>query len=54
MAQMIRPSTGSRMINNTQTSFIPVLAPLLKTLMIAQISSTRMIRPTTLLKVEPM
>ena len=32
----------------------PVLAPLLNTLMIAQMSSARMIRPMRLLNVEPM
>ncbi|MNU11789.1 hypothetical protein D3C72_2599240 [compost metagenome] len=54
MAQMIRPRTGSNRINSTQKIFIPVSAPLLSTLMIAQMSKARMIRPTRLLNVEPM
>jgi hypothetical protein len=33
---MIRPRTGSSRINSTQMIFIPVSAPLLSTLMMAQ------------------
>src|SRR5689334_13035865 len=54
MAQMISPSTGNSAINSTQRIFIPVSALLLNTLMMAQMSRTKMIKATRLLNVEPM
>jgi hypothetical protein len=45
--QMIKPTTGRISISRTQSTFAPVDAPLCTTFTIAQMSSTRTMRPST-------